>query len=239
MPISRVAHDRANVGEVEVDDPGHGDQIRDPLHALTEDVVRHPKRVRQRRLLLDDLQQAVVLDHDQRVDLLCELGDAGLGLLGTPAPLERERLRDDADGERLELACELGDDRCAARAGAAALPGGHEDHVRPLERLLQLVATLGRGGAPDVRVGARAEPAGRLGADVDLDVGVAHEQRLRVGVDGDELDAGEARVDHAVHGVRAAAADAGDLDHREVVARPVSYLNHSRPLSLVEVGPLE
>ena len=34
---------------------------------------------------------------------------------------------------------------------------------------------------------ARAEPTGELPADVELDVGVAHEQRLGVGVDRDEL----------------------------------------------------
>src|SRR6185312_9535899 len=38
-----------------------------------------------------------------------------------------------------------------------------------------------------------------------------------VGVDGDELDAPEACLDHPVHRVDAAAADADDLDHREVV----------------------
>ena len=55
----------------------------------------------------------------------------------------------------------------------------------------------------------------RLGADLDLHVGVAHQERLRVGVDRDELDAGEAGVDHAVDGVRAAAADTGDLQDCE------------------------
>ena len=118
----------------------------------------------------------------------------------------------------LELAPQLGDDRRAAGARAAALAGGDEDHVGALERLLQLVPALLRGGQADGRVGAGAEAAGRLRADVDLHVGVAHQQRLRVGVDGDELDPGETRVDHPVDGVRAAAADADDLDHREVVA---------------------
>ena len=68
-----------------------------------------------------------------------------------------------------------------------------------------------------------SEPAPRprvmLAADVELHVGVAHEQRLRVGVHRDELDALQARVDHPVDGVAAAAADADDLDHREVVLR--------------------
>ena len=52
---------------------------------------------------------------------------------------------------------------------------------------------------------------------MDLDVGVAHLQRLGVGVDGDELDAAQSGVDHAVDGVGAAAADADDLDDGEIV----------------------
>ena len=56
-------------------------------------------------------------------------------------------------------------------------------------------------------------------ADVELDVGVAHQQRLGVGVDGDELDTLEALLDHPVDGVDAAAADADDLDDGEVVVR--------------------
>ena len=67
-----VAHDRAHVGEVEVDEAGHGDQVGDPLDALAEDVVGHPERVDDRRLLLDHLEQPVVLDHDQRVDAVAQ-----------------------------------------------------------------------------------------------------------------------------------------------------------------------
>jgi len=58
-----------------------------------------------------------------------------------------------------------------------------------------------------------------LTTDVELDVGVRHQERLRVRVDGDELDTLEADLDHAVHGVDAAAADADDLDDRQVVLR--------------------
>src|SRR6185436_13951530 len=55
-----------------------------------------------------------------------------------------------------------------------------------------------------------------LVADLQLDVGIAHLERLRVRVDGDELDALQALIDHAVDGVRPAAADADDLDDRQV-----------------------
>ena len=107
----------------------------------------------------------------------------------------------------------------AAGAGAAALAGGHEDHVGALEDLLDLVAVvLGRLPA-DLGGRAGAEAAGELAADVELDVGVAHQQRLGVGVDGDELDALEADLDHAVDGVDATTADADHLDDGEVVLR--------------------
>ena len=47
----------------------------------------------------------------------------------------------------------------AAGAGAAAFAGGDEDHVRALQRFLQLVAALARGGEADGRVGTCAESA--------------------------------------------------------------------------------
>ena len=134
-------------------------------------------------------------------------------------PSNSNGLRDDADGQRADLVLgDLGDDGRGAGAGAAALARGDEDHVRALERLLDLVARLGRRAEPDLRVGAGAEALGQLVADVELDVGVAHLQRLGVGVRGDELDAAQAGVDHAVDRVGAAAADADDLDDGEVAA---------------------
>ena len=163
-------------------------------------------------------RQPVVLDHDQRVDAVAKVLDPDLGLLRASPALEAERPRDDADRECLELAAELGHDGSRAGSGAAALARGDEDHVGALQRLLQLVARFLRRGEADRRIGAGTEAAGRLRADVDLDVGIRHQERLRVRVDGDELDAAEARLDHAVDCVGPAATDADHLDHREVVA---------------------
>jgi hypothetical protein len=56
-------------------------------------------------------------------------------------------------------------------------------------------------------------------SDVELDVGVGHQQRLRVGVDGDELHALEPDLDHPVDGVDTATTDADDLDDRQVILR--------------------
>src|SRR5690606_15389762 len=129
------------------------------------------------------------------------------------------------------------DDGRAARAGAAALPRGDEDHVGTRERLLDLLRVVLRSAAADLGVGTSAQPARELAADIELDVGVAHEQRLGVGVDGDELDPAEPELDHAVDRVDAAAADADDLDDCEVVlvrchVRPPSDAGESLNLYL-------
>ena len=213
---SGVLHDRADVGEVEVDQARHGDEVGDALHALAQDVVDHAERLRHGRRALDDLEQTVVLDDDERVDALAQRLDPLLGLVGTELALEAEGSRHDADGERADLATDVRDDGCAARARASTFAGRDEDHVRALERFLELVATLLGGGLPDPRVGACAEPPRGARADVDLLVGLRHEKRLRVRVHGDELDAGDAGLDHPCHRIRAAAADSDDLDDGEI-----------------------
>src|SRR6476659_6742099 len=152
-----LAHDRPHVREVEVDESRDGDQVGDALHALAQDVVGHAERVDDRGLLFDHLKQPVVLDHDQRVDPIAEGRDPLLRLLCPPPSLEAEGLRDDSDGERAELAAELGDNGRAAGARAAAFAGRDEDHVRALQSFLELVATLLRCGLPHCGIRAAAD----------------------------------------------------------------------------------
>jgi hypothetical protein len=64
----------------------------------------------------------------------------------------------------------------------------------------------------DFGVGAGAKPARLLIADMDGDVGDAQLQRLKVCVDGHELDAGYVRVDHAIDGIDSRTAHADDAD---------------------------
>ena len=149
--------------------------------------------------------------------------DARLGLHRAAAAFEAERTRHDTDRQRADLLGDLRDDGRAAGAGAAALARGDEHHVGALQHLFDLLAVLLGGLAPDLGIGAGAETAGELATDVELHVGVGEQQRLRVGVDRDELDALQPGVDHAVHRVAATAADADDLDDREVVLRSAEH----------------
>ena len=184
--------------------------------------------------MVGDLQQPVVGDDDQRVALGPKRLDAFLGLAGPLLALEGERAGDDADRQGAELAGNAGDNRCATGSGATSLAGGHEDHVGTLEDFLDLVLVILGRLAPDIGIRTRAESPGELAADVELDVGVAHQQRLRVGIHRDEFHALETDLDHSVHGVDAAAANTDDLDDREVVVR-WCHDSHFHWLALIDV----
>ena len=131
--------------------------------------------------------------------------------------LEAERPRHDADRERTEAPRDLGDEGGTTGPGAAALAGGDEDHVGALQDLLDLFPMLVGRVAADLGIGSGAQAASGLAPDVHLHFRVGHQQGLRVGVHGDELDAPEACLDHPVHRVHSTAADADDLDDGEVI----------------------
>jgi hypothetical protein len=105
-----------------------------------------------------------------------------------------------------------------ATIGAPPVPGD-EDHVGPLEDLLDLLPVILGGMRPDFGIGSGPEATGEFPADVQLDIRVAHQECLRVGVDRDELNAFESLFDHPVHGVDAAPTDTDDLDDRQIVLR--------------------
>ncbi len=161
-----------------------------------------------------DRQQSVVRNHDEGVDLVAQLVDTGVGLLRAATSFEPEGSGDHTDRQRADGAGDLSDDRCATGSGSAAFAGRDEDHVGTLEHLFDLGAVVFSSAAADLWVSTGAEAAGELTTDVELDVGVAHQQCLRVGVDGDELDPFEADLDHPVDGVDATTTDAHHLDDR-------------------------
>ena len=130
-----------------------------------------------------------------------------------PLALEHERLGHHADGERAELLRDL-----ARRPGAAPvpvpppMPAVTKTMSAPLEMLGEPLDVFQRGALADLGVAAGAEAARELLAELQLHRREVRAQRLRVGVGGDELDAGQAGRDHRVDRVAAAAADADHLD---------------------------
>src|SRR5699024_8687285 len=160
-----AGHHALDIGEVHVDHAGRGDEVGDALHTVEQDLVGGLEGLHHGHAGVAELQQPVVGDDDQRVARLAELVYAGRGLPTDALDLERERAGDHAHGEGAELAGDRRDDGGAARAGAAALAGGDEDHVGALEDLLDLVLVVLGGLASDLRVGAGAQPAGEFASD--------------------------------------------------------------------------
>ena len=113
----------------------------------------------------------------------------------------------------------------SATTGAAPVPvppalaRSDEHHVGSVEGLADLVDVLLGRLSPDLGIAAGTQAAGQVPADVDTQVGVAHAEGLGIGVGRNELHAPQARVDHPVHGVDAAASDADHPDDGDVVVR--------------------
>src|SRR5690606_32606627 len=106
---------------------------------------------------------------------------------------------------------------------------------------LDLALALGGGLGADRRAGAGAEPLREVPPDLDLDGGLVGLERLRVGVDGDELDAADAPREHVVDGVAAASAYADDADLRfllraVVECEPVRKVHGGVPPESVRQG---
>jgi len=92
-----------NVGETQADQAGLRDRLGDALDALAQHVVHFHEGLFERRLAIDDLEQPIVRNGDQRVDALLELDDALVSVLGPLVSLESERLGHHADSQRAEL----------------------------------------------------------------------------------------------------------------------------------------
>ena len=197
--------------------PGMVMMSRNALHGLAQDVVGDAERLEEARALLDAFHQALVGDHDDGVDAADQFGQRLLGLLHAALAFEREGLGDDRDSERAELAREIRDHGRSAAAGAAAETGGDEHHVRAVERFENFLGVFERSFAADLGIGARAQSFGQLRAELQFHRRLRKFQRLQIGIGGDEFDAFDFGADHAVDGVRSAAAHADHFNLRAVL----------------------
>ena len=212
MGEAGVLHDGADVCEVQVNEGRNVDQAGDALNALTQHVVGSLKSVHQGDALLADELQALVGDDDQRVDMHHQGGNALLGQAHLALALKGEGLGDDADGQDAQVVGSLGHDRGSAGAGAAAHTGGDEDHLGALQGVGDLILALLGSALADLGISAGTAALGELCAQLDLLGGLGIQQSLLVGVHCDELDTGEAGLDHAVDSVAAATAHADDFN---------------------------
>ena len=178
---------------------------------LGKDAIGNREGLEHGGLLLGDVEQLIVRDDDHGVDAIGEGLNALLGALLALAALEGEGLGHDGDGQRTDLVHrDIGNDGSSAGTGATALAAGDEHHVGASERsAMSSRDSSAACGQPRGCAGAQA--AGKVGADVHLDIGIRDRECLSIGVDGNKLDAADALFDHSIDRVGTAAADATTL----------------------------
>jgi hypothetical protein len=150
--LAHLAHHRAHVLEVDVDQARHVDDLGDAADGVAQHVVGGLEGLEHADLVAEHFLELLVEDHDQRVDMARELGHAFLGQAHALA-LVLEGLGHHGHGEDAQFARHLGDHRAGTGAGAAAHAGGDEDHVRAGQRLgdalaLQLANSRAFSGLP-------------------------------------------------------------------------------------------
>ena len=177
------------------------------------------------------LEQLVIGDDDQGVDLVGQVRDARVRLIGSAASLEGERPGHHPYGQCTQRTGDLGHHRGPTGTGATALAGGDENHVGALQRVLDLVGVILGRLAALLGISTGTQTAGQVPADVELDIGVAHQQRLGIGIDRDELNTLEARLDHPVDGIDTTATDADHLDDCQVILRCSGHQSAPFPAS--------
>ncbi len=232
---THLLHHGLHVGEIQIDQTGHDDQIGDALHGVEQDFVGLGQHVHERRLLGGQGQQAVIGDGDDAVDDLAQLLDAALGLLLTAFALEKEGLGDHGHGQGTQVLGHLGDDRRRAGARSATHAGGDKNHVAITENVANLgLAFQGRVTA-DIRIGPGTQALGQLVAELNLEFGLGMLQGLHVRVGGDEGHALHSGLDHVVHRVAAPTATPDHLDQSVVFSFDFQEI-HASPFHL-NVGP--
>jgi len=164
--------------------------------------------------MADDFQNLVVGDDDQAVDIFLQLLQTFLGLDHALLAFERERLRDNADGQASELLGNLCKQRGCTSAGAAAQSCGQEDHVRAVNGFADCFFALHRRLAAVVRISAGAQA---VLAELNLVSDRRHVQSLQIRVRDVELHALNTFLHHPVHRIVAGAADSENLDLRYLV----------------------
>ena len=211
VSVARVLHDGGNVGKVEVDEAGVGNEVGDGVDSLEKNVVSDLESVLEGELLIGRVLEAIVRDDKKGVNLRKKVCDTLVSLIHAALALKAEGLGDYADGEYALLARDLGNYGTGAGSGAAAHTSGDEYHVGILENLGDIVAALLGGLFTYLGVGACALTVGQLFADLYLFIGSGKAERGLIGVEGNEGRSLGAGLDHAVDYVIAGAAYADDL----------------------------
>ena len=208
----RLAHlgdHRLDVGEVEIDQARHHDQVGDAAHAGMQHLVGHGEGLGEGGAVVGDAEQVLVGDDDQGMD------DTAAARRCRARPRACGVSPSKAKGLVTTPTVRMPASRTArAMTGAAPvpvpppMPAVMNTMCEPASCSMISSSDSSAPAAADIGLGARAQAFGGGGAELDAALGLGLGQRLGVGVGDDELDAFELGLDHVVDGIAAGAAHA-------------------------------
>ena len=186
---------------------GDRHDVDDRAHGPGKHFVHDRECLEHRGFLADQVDDALVLDDQQRVDVRLELDPGRVGNFSPTNTFEFKWPRHDADRERAGLSCLCRDHRRGPRTRPATEAGCDEDQVGPGHHPADLLGILFGSLPPDGGVATGPETLRQLRADLDASHGERVLEHLGVGVDGDVVHAALLGPDHVVHGIAACSAD--------------------------------
>src|ERR1700723_622117 len=102
--VTLAGHDGFHVGEIAIDDAGNGDDVADALHRLAQNIVGDAERFEETGSVLDSFHEALIRNHDYRINAANTLAERLLGLLQAALAFESKGLGDHRDSERAKFA---------------------------------------------------------------------------------------------------------------------------------------
>src|SRR5699024_5950477 len=113
--------------------------------------------------------------------------------------------------------CDPRDHRRTPGAGSATFTGGDETHIGAFNGRLDFLGVVLGGALTDLGGGSVAHPPRRFTPHIQFDIGIAHQQCLRIGIDGNELHALKPDFDRPVDGVHTPTTDPDNFNDGEIV----------------------
>ena len=212
-----VPHHLRHVGEIDVHQVAlDRNDLGDTLRSRSQDVVGLAESLLQGQTAVY-FKNILVVDNQQRIDVLTQLLDAPERLFVTDLTFDGQRRSDDADGQHSHLLGQLGDHRRSARTRTAAHAGSDEDHLGPrrLETLAHHIERLDGGLAAVFRVVAGTQS---LAAEPDFQFHGTLVECLLVCIADHKVHALDPQVPHVIHGIAARTADTDYHDNGRIRA---------------------
>lgn len=128
-----ILHDGLDVGKIDVDETGFGDDVADALDALSQDVIGGSECGDHGCVFVNDFHDFVVGHKDECVNLGFKSFCSAVSEVLSARSFEYERLCDDTDGQDSKSAGEFGNHWCGTGSGSATHSSGNEDHIATVE----------------------------------------------------------------------------------------------------------